>query len=277
MDLSPLFLSQSSLPDALASIALLAILTLAWLVTGRALKARENLPDQVARQWTVNARNALILIGTIGLLMIWAPQLRTFALSLTAVAVAIVVATKELIMCLSGAAFRTFTRSYMIGDIIQIGDQRGEVVDINLMATRLHETERREGSIRSMRRSIVVPHSLLFSQPARVLAKQGLPQEHVFDLVFETEVDLFSQHSRLTEIAHQAVAAQTADRGPRPTSSPRIALRTTELGRLRLEITVETSPKEAATVENAIAAALGSHVLSQRAPADAKAQASSSE
>ncbi|MEE4154673.1 MAG: mechanosensitive ion channel domain-containing protein [Erythrobacter sp.] len=268
MNLPPVLFTQSSLPDVLASVALGSILLLAWLVTGRALKARENLPHDVARQWTVNVRNALMLIGTLGLLMIWAPQLRTFALSLTAVAVAIVVATKELIMCLSGAAFRTFTRAYAIGDIVQIGDQRGEVVDINLMATRLRETERREGSIRSMQRTIIVPHSLLFSQPARILARKGSPQEHIFDLVFETDVDLFAQHGRLTEIVSAALAAPGGEERPISASEPRVFFRTTDLGRLRLEIGVETTPQDAHRIENEITTAVGTYVYSQKAAAN---------
>ncbi|MEM6908153.1 MAG: mechanosensitive ion channel domain-containing protein [Pseudomonadota bacterium] len=137
--------------------------------------------------------------------MIWAPQLRTFALSLTAVAVAIVIATKELILCLSGSAYRTFTQAYVVGDIIETGAHRGQVMEINLLSTKLNELHPREGSIRLSGSSVIVPHSLLFSMPARVLAKKGGRTTHVFQLVFEPEIDLFS---RIDELRHIAALAR---------------------------------------------------------------------
>jgi len=254
--------SESSLPDVLASVGLLATLLAAWLITGRALKARDNLSRQVARRWTANVRNALLLFAVVGLLMIWAPQLRTFALSLTAVAVAIVVATKELLLCLSGSAFRTFTRAYSIGDIIEIGEHRGEVIDINLLSTRLREMERREGSIRPVDQSVVVPHSVLFTQAPRVLAREGQRPVHAFALVFETRADLFKRldeiEARAGEALRQAGAGEVrAD----------LALSTTELGRYRLEFEVAARPEEAAAFEKAITVAAGSFVLSLAPPA----------
>ena len=133
--------------DTIASLALILTLMAVRVIAGRALRRRDNLTETVARRWSANVRNVLVLVAVIGLIMIWAPQLRTFALSLTAVAVAIVVATKELILCFSGAAFRTFTRAFSVGDIVEIGSSKGEVVDLNLLALRLREFDERDGSM----------------------------------------------------------------------------------------------------------------------------------
>lgn len=262
MNISTLMPSESSLPDAIASLALLVSLFVAWWITGRALKARDNMPEQVARRWTANLRNALILIALVGLLMIWAPQLRTFALSVTAVAVAIVIATKELILCISGSAFRTFTRAYTIGDIVQIGDHRGEVLDINLLSTHMRETDTREGSIRSRGRTVMVPHSLLFSQPVRVLAKDGSSAEHTFSMVFETEINLFARRNELESLAAEALKEELSSGSQSAQGAPTISLQTTELGRVRVEMSFTTTPQLAERAERAITEAMGSYVFS---------------
>ncbi|MEQ5788735.1 mechanosensitive ion channel family protein [Erythrobacter sp. NFXS35] len=260
------FPAQSSLPDLLASIALLSALMLVGWITRRALKARADLPPQAARRWSANIRNALLLVAMVGLLMIWAPQLRTFALSLTAVAVAVVVATKELILCLSGSAFRTFNRAYTIGDIIEIGEYRGEVLDINLLASRLREVDRREGSIRLLKQTAVVPHSLLFSTPVRIVARAGSLPEHVFSLVFETKLNLFSRLEEIEAAARSAYdecAARSNSDEPEQAVAVTVTIKTTELGRQKLEFAFRSRLEDAATIENVIAAAVGSWVMSQ--------------
>jgi len=110
------------------------------------------------RRWTARLRNVLILVAIVGLVMIWAPQLRTFALSLTAFAVASVIAMKELIMCFSGSALRTLSRAYSVGDYIEIGGRRGEVMDFNLLVTRLREFEKQERSFNRTGREVILPH-----------------------------------------------------------------------------------------------------------------------
>ncbi len=177
--------------DTFASIALILALMAMRVVAGRALRRRENLTDTVSRRWSANVRNLLVLVAVIGLIMIWAPQLRTFALSLTAVAVAIVVATKELILCLSGAAFRTFTRAFSVGDIVEIGTSKGEVVDLNLLALRLKEFDDRDGSIVPTGRTLILPYSLLFSSPAKVMPHAATGPAHSFTLTFDPDADIY--------------------------------------------------------------------------------------
>lgn len=94
--------------DIAASLALTLILLLLLirLGVGHAILSRTKAAPHLQRRWTTPVRNLLLFLGLIGLALISAPQLQTFALSLTAVAVAIIVATKELILYLSGSFLR---------------------------------------------------------------------------------------------------------------------------------------------------------------------------
>ena len=87
------------------------------------------------RRWVVVSRNFTLIFAVFGLAIIWAAQIQTLALSMFAVAAAIVLATKELIMCLSGSLLRASTKQYSVGDYIEVNGLRGRVVDINLLNT----------------------------------------------------------------------------------------------------------------------------------------------
>lgn len=80
---------------------------------------------ELRRKWLVQSRNGIILLFILGLIMIWGEELRTLALSIVAIAVAFVVATKELILCVLGGLLKTGARSFDIGDRIQVKDFRG--------------------------------------------------------------------------------------------------------------------------------------------------------
>lgn len=254
--------------DALASAALIAILLLARLIAGRALRQPDNLSPQATRRWTANVRNLLLLVAVIGLIMIWAPQLRTFALSLTAVAVALVVATKELILCLSGSALRTFTRAYSVGDFVEIGTTRGEVADYNLMATSILEFESHDGSIQPTGRRVIIPHSLLFTTPAKVLGQTGGKMPHRFQLVFEPDLDLFSAKDEIENAAGQALEGLLPEeKSEVPSSEKRvkIGIGTSDIGKLKLEVMILVHPAVALDAENGVTCAIGTLVQDKRA------------
>lgn len=255
--------------DVFASIFLVLVLLVARVIAGRALRRRDSLTQQVARGWTANIRNVLILIAVIGLTMIWAPQLRTFALSLTAVAVAIVVATKELILCLSGAALRTFTRAFAVGDIIEVGSTKGLVLDLNLLATRLQEFESAEGSMVPTGRTITLPYSLLFTLPAKVLPRTTGTIEHAFDMTFEPDADIFAMDKELLEAAEIALAEKVGDieAGASPGTARarcQINFGTSEIGKYRLEIVLVGRLPDPQVAESAVARAIGSLVHSRQ-------------
>ena len=262
--------------DLGASLALVLILLLVRLAAGHAIRRRSNAAPHLQRRWAANLRNLLLILGLLGLVLIWAPQLRTFALSLTAVAVAVVIATKELILCFSGSVMRASSRAFSVGDWIEIAGTRGEVVDHNLFVTVVHEFE--PGSFHPSGRTAVLPNSLFLGQPMR---NDSLMREHTchrFSLTLDPLVDVFAEreaieaivqrhHASLGEAARQAHAAFArrlhADAADAPA---RVALRTTELGKYRIDVTLFCPTAQAGSLENDIGCALMSylHGLAER-------------
>jgi small-conductance mechanosensitive channel len=127
------------------------------------IRGREDVLSDQRRRWMVTVRNGLSLLIVLALLLVWAPEIEDFALSIAAVAVALVIATKELILCISGAIWERTTRAFVIGDWVEIGGHSGEVIDETLFVTQLQEIELRE--FRYTGRTIAVPNSLLLTQP----------------------------------------------------------------------------------------------------------------
>ena len=154
------------------------ILLLVRLAAGLAIRRRTDAAPHLRRRWSANVRNLLLILALIGLMLIWAPQLRTFALSLTAVAVAIAIATKELILCFSGSFMRASSRSFTVGDWIEIAGTRGEVVDHNIFVTIVHEFE--PGTYNYTGRTAVLPNSVSSACRCATTARCGTTRTTAF-------------------------------------------------------------------------------------------------
>ncbi len=151
-----LFDSRSA--DLIGSVILVVVVLVGRTVAVRYVRGQEWANVQMSRRWMVQIRNLALLLLIFGLTVIWAEQLRSAAISLVALGAAFVLATKELIMCVSGAVVRTSGKSFTIGDRIEVAGLRGDVVDHSLLTTTIFEVgpgEARTG------RSIVFPNSLL--------------------------------------------------------------------------------------------------------------------
>lgn len=108
---------------------------------------------------------AVIVIGTI-----WASKIAGAALSLAAVAGAMLIVSKEFLANLLGSAHLTVSRLYRVGDIIEIDGIIGRVVDTDLLATTVSEMG--DGS-QLTSRTVAIPHSLLLVKPLRHVTATG--------------------------------------------------------------------------------------------------------
>ncbi len=125
----------------------------------------------IDRPWSAEQR--LRLIGyvrsfffgilVLGLLYIWGEQVHNFAVSLFAIAFALVFSVKELCMCVNGSVFRLRGNLYNLGDRIEINGTRGEVIDMNLFSTTLLENDPHGKGHHHTGRVVIFPNSFVMS------------------------------------------------------------------------------------------------------------------
>ena len=129
--------SHEFLINVLVSAGLVALAMLLRAALARTIPATGSLDER--RRRLVGIRNTLVLVVLAGLAIIWASELRTLAVSLVAIAVALVIATREPILCAIGALARASRQLYGVGDRIEIKGIRGDVIDVGLLYTSVME------------------------------------------------------------------------------------------------------------------------------------------
>lgn len=159
IDLGAIF-SASSLFTSVVLVA--AVFFVRRLLIRRIWRDSEVLAKE-QRSWIIRIKNTSAIAIVIGLVLIWAPQLHTFALSIAAFAVAVVVATKEMILCFMGAIMRVTSQPFKAGDWVSIDGVTGEVVDLDAFSFRLQEVDMKGRSYQFTGRTIVIPNGKIFS------------------------------------------------------------------------------------------------------------------
>ncbi len=175
---------------------------------------------------------------------------------------AFVLATKELILCISGSVLRAGSGAFSIGDRVEIGAVRGDVIDISLLSTTLLEVgagHQRTG------RSVTVPNSLFLS--GTVVNETFMDEYvlHVVKVVVDTKGDWDRAEQALLEASREACAEylesarrfmneQSRRHGlPYHTVEPRVHIAlTNDPDQLHLLLRVPAPVRERSRVEQAI-------------------------
>lgn len=177
--------------DAVLSLLASSVILIVGVMILRSLAARfiqrTVQSPELRGKWLVNSRNGFLLLMLLGLVMIWGEELRTLALSIVAIAVAFVVATKELILCFTGSILKSGSRSFVLGDRIQIKDIRGDVIDQTLLATTILEVGPGKHLHQRTGRRIVIPNALFVSEPVINESFTTHYDFHVFSVPFKRE------------------------------------------------------------------------------------------
>lgn len=108
-------------------------------------------------------RTAFFAALAMGLLYIWGEQVHHFAVSLFAIAFAVVFSVKEVFMCMNGSLLRFRGNMYNLGDRIEIAGVKGDVIDLNLFSTTLLETGPGSKNNHHSGRVVVFPNSLVLT------------------------------------------------------------------------------------------------------------------
>lgn len=263
-------LADFAVPDSIWSL----LISTAFLIIGslivrtliaRFIKRQVDSPE-LRRRWLVQSRNGLLLLMILGLVLIWGEELRTLALSIVAIAVAIVVATKELIMCITGSILKAGAGSFSIGDRIQIRDFRGDVIDQNLLATTILEVGPGKLTHQRTGRMAVIPNALFVSEP---VINESFTHDyvlHVFTVPFRRDDDWRGAQKAILAAARKQcepfleevrryMNRVSSSRGLEPPSvDPRVTMQVPVAGEIHLIVRVPTKSGQRGLIEQAIMA-----------------------
>lgn len=260
----------------ISSLAVVLAVVLLRLVAARLIRGRQVILNGNQRAWIARIRNTSLVLGAIGLILIWLPALHAFALSITAFAVALVIATKELILCLSGTVLRTLNRPFEIGDWVEIGALRGEVVDETILATTLQEIGGPVGNYEYSGKTITVPNSVFLTTPVQnqnffkkwvflevvVVLEQDVDMLAALDGIEQDVATLFAPHAELagryTAVIRKRSGVDIAE------PKPRVTLNTTDIGKQRVVVTLFCPTRKAFEMERAINSAVLGHYWRRR-------------
>ncbi len=156
------YLAQASDAKLGISLAIIILLSLLRLLILKIIRRKREILSEKQRRIISAVKNASWFTIFILLAYLWFPEIRTFAFSIAAVTVALVIATKELILCFSGALLKASSGAFSIGDWIEVGEVRGEVIEYNAFATTLQEISAATRYDFSGK-TVVVPNSLFLT------------------------------------------------------------------------------------------------------------------
>ena len=101
------------------------------------------------------------------LFLFWFSQLQVLFVSLFAIAAAVVIAFKELIMCFTGGFLIRSAKSFSSGQRIEVGGLRGFVIDTGLFVTKVLEIGPEKNSQQTTGDIITLPNSVVLSTPVK--------------------------------------------------------------------------------------------------------------
>ena len=161
------YLADPSFLFFLKIIITIALLTSGFVVN-RALSwsLRRLYPGnpEKARAQMVFFKNVVRLLVLALLITVWASQRSGALLSVAAIAGAMIITGKEVVLILLGYINISLTKPFRIGDYIEIGNMHGQVIDIDLFATKLFEIGT---SGKYTGRRLAIPNSLVFTQTVK--------------------------------------------------------------------------------------------------------------
>src|SRR5690606_28819112 len=175
-----------------------------------------------------------------------------------------VVATKELILCITGSILKMASRSFVIGDRIQIKEFRGDVIDQNLLATTILEVGPGKLTHQRTGRMAVIPNSLFVSEP---VINESYTHDyilHVFTIPYKREDDWQSASEALLASARRHCAPYLDDvrrhmeqlsrqRGlDIPNVEPRVTIQVPAAGEVHLVVRVPARSSERSYIEQQI-------------------------
>jgi len=179
------------------------VLILMSVLVSRLVSQKETIDTRERRKILVTIRDTFSLLFVLFCIWLWFPQLKTVATTLAVIAVALVIASKEYLLNITGFLFRSSARNFTIGDRIDVGDLRGDVVDSTPMGVLVLEIG--PGTNQYTGRTVFIPNSTFLSASVKNETRMRSYVFHVISFPLKTEDDWMEAERILLSVSQEIV------------------------------------------------------------------------
>ena len=230
----------------------------------RLIRKDHDFLNEKHRTWISRTKNMTVLIIMVLIISLWWVELEKFAFSIAAVAVAIVIASKELILCISGSILRASSNSFVIGDWIRAGDNYGEVIEHNLLSTIVQEIDFENNNYNYTGKTVTIPNSQFLTHIVKNMNFMKRYVYHTFTITTDSTLNVFEARGYIFEKMNE-YTQDFIEVGKRynnviekrlgvdlPGEEPYIRITTTDLGNLKFTIILFCPTEQAVSLEQRI-------------------------
>ena len=160
------FLETFLTTKLIATVVLVVLLwTSRYFIARYIRRSRRDWTSQQRLRWISSTRSFVFALILLSIIFLWGETIQGFALSVFAIAFAMVFSVKELCMAFNGSIVRFRGKLFDIGDRIEVGDIRGDVIDTTLLSTTLEEVGKGASNHLYTGRRISFSNSLFLTLP----------------------------------------------------------------------------------------------------------------
>jgi small-conductance mechanosensitive channel len=136
-----------------------------WLLKRIAVRSINQLPSDlsVRYRWRKNATYVIYGVGGLSIIFVWSDRFASLATFLGLLSAGLAIAFKDPIANIAGWYYLITNRPFRVGDRIQIGEEKGDVVDISMFRSTLIEIGNWVDGDQSTGRVIHIPNAKVFT------------------------------------------------------------------------------------------------------------------
>jgi small-conductance mechanosensitive channel len=181
-------------------IILLAII-IRWIVVAIISKRLGSAKDKY--YWIRGAKYSISAVNIVLLMLVWGSEFQSLATFIGLIAAALTIALKDLFVNMSGWIFILTRKPFQIGDRIQVGEHRGDVIDIRIFQFTINEIGNWVDADQSTGRIIHIPNGKVFTEP-QANFNQGFSHIwHEINVLITFESNWQKAKKILTEIVNE--------------------------------------------------------------------------
>lgn len=155
--------AETQLKLALSVLAVVLVWLLRRLLLGYVYGRFDD--AKIRYQWSKTSAYVAFFVAILAISQIWLEAIRQIGTFLGLLSAGLAIALRDVVANLAGWAFVLWRRPFELGDRIEIGETRGDVVDVRIFQFTMLEVGNWVGADQSTGRVVHVPNSKVFTEP----------------------------------------------------------------------------------------------------------------